>query len=355
MVVPPREIFTDYAYFSSYSAAWCEQARRYVLMAKQRFELGPTSSVVEIGSNDGYLLRHFVDLGVPVLGVDPAQNVAEIARAAGIPTETCFFGVAVANDLMKNNYAADLVIANNVLAHIPDINDAIAGLKIILKAGGVFTAEFPHLLRLIEGVQFDTIYHEHFFYYSLMAFERILGHHGLRVFDVEEMPTHGGSLRVFGCHRNNPAYGEESGLLRVRAAEGKAKLDHIEAYTDFAPKVAEVKAALLGFLEKVARHHMTERVIGFGAAAKGSTLLNFCGVDGSQIDYVVDETPAKQGKYMPGSRLPVVGIEAISRTRPGYVLILAWNHKEEIMHKLAYIREWGGRFVIPLPITTVLD
>lgn len=352
-VVSPAAVFTDYPYFSSYSVAWCEQARRYALTMKQRLGLGPASRVVEIGSNDGYLLRHFVALGVPVLGIDPARNVAEVARAAGVPTETRFFGAAVARDLVTRGCVADLVVANNVLAHVPDINDAIAGLKIVLKPGGVLTAEFPHLLRLMREVQFDTIYHEHFFYYSLLVFERILGRHGLRVFDVEELPSHGGSLRIFACHRDDPAHTEEPGLSRVRIEEEEAGLGRIEAYGGFAVRVAEARAALLAFLEEVTRR-TAKRVIGFGAAAKGSTLLNVCGVDGSQIDCVVDETPAKRGKYLPGSRLPIVGIEAVHRARPDYVLILAWNHKDEIMRKLAYIREWGGRFVVPLPRTTVL-
>jgi SAM-dependent methyltransferase len=352
-VVPPAAVFTNYPYFSSYSAAWCEQARRYALTVKRRLGLGPTSRVVEIGSNDGYLLKHFIALGIPVLGVDPARNVAEVACAAGVPTETRFFGAAAAGDLVARGYGADLVVANNVLAHVPDINDVIAGLELVLKPGGVLTAEFPHLLRLMREVQFDTIYHEHFFYYSLLVFERILGRHGLRIFDVEELPSHGGSLRIFACHRDDPAHAEEPGLSRVRTAEEEVGLGRIEAYAGFGVRVAEARAALLDFLDEVTRR-MAKRVVGFGAAAKGSTLLNACGVDGSQIDYVVDETPAKTGKYLPGSHLPIVGIDAVRRTRPDYVLILAWNHKDEIMRKLAYIREWGGRFVVPLPRTTVL-
>ena len=351
-VVPPEDIFTDYAYFSSYSRAWCEHAGRYARMTRERFALGPASRVVEIGSNDGYLLKHYIGLGVPVLGVDPARNVAEVARAAGVPTECRFFGAATARGLLRKGLAADLIVANNVLAHVPDINDAIAGIELLLKSTGVLSAEFPHLLRLIEGVEFDTIYHEHFFYYSLLAFERILARHGLRVFDVEELPTHGGSLRIFARHRDDPARGEGPGLLRVRAAEKEAALDRIEAYAGFAPKVAEARAALLAFLGEARRRR--EHVIGFGAPAKGNTLLNFCGVNGLHIDYVVDETPTKRGKYLPGSHLPVVGIETIRQTRPDYVLILAWNHKDEITRKLAYVHDWGGRFVVPLPRTTVL-
>ena len=329
-----------------------EHARRYARMTKERFALGPASRVVEIGSNDGYLLKHYIGLGVPVLGVDPARNVAEVARAAGVPTESRFFGAATARGLLLEGHAADLIVANNVLAHVPDINDVIAGIKILLKPAGVLSAEFPHLLRLIEGVEFDTIYHEHFFYYSLLVFERILARHGLRVFDVEELPTHGGSLRVYACHRDDLARGEGSGLRQVRAAEKEAGLERIETYAGLAPKLAQARAALLAFLGEARRRR--EHVVGFGAAAKGNTLLNFCGVNSSHIDYVVDETPTKTGKYLPGSHVPIVGIEAIRRTRPEHILILAWNHKDEIIRKLAYVHEWGARFVIPLPLVTVL-
>jgi hypothetical protein len=288
-----------------------------------------------------------------VLGVDPAQNVAEAAERIGVPTYVRFFGVETALELRARDLLADLIIANNVLAHVPDINDVIAGIKILLKDAGVFTAEVPHLLKLIQEVQFDTIYHEHFFYYSLLAMEQILKRHGLRVFDVEELPSHGGSLRIFVCHDDQTAYHEEAGLRRVREAEKQAGLDRLESYSGHAAKVLGVKKGLLQFLSDARQRH--KRVAAFGAAAKGSTLLNFCGIDETMIDYVADEIPYKIGKYLPGSCLPIVASEAIRETRPDFILILPWNHKEEIINKLSYIREWGGKFVIALPELQILD
>jgi len=348
-----KDIFSEYGYFSSYSQAWLDHARRYVHMARERFHLGPTSQVVEIASNDGYLLQHFLPFGIPVLGVDPAQNVAEAAQRIGVPTYVRFFGVETALELRARDLSADLIIANNVLAHVPDINDVIAGIKILLKDAGIFTAEVPHLLKLIHEVEFDTIYHEHFFYYSLLSIERILKRHRLRVFDVEELPTHGGSLRIFVCHDDQTAYREEASLMRVREAEKQAGLDHVESYSGHAAKVLGVKTALLQFLADA--RQQGKRVAAFGAAAKGSTLLNFCGIDETMVDYVADEIPYKIGNYLPGSCLPIVAPEVIKRTRPDFILILPWNHKEEIMNKLSYIREWGGRFVLALPKLQILD
>jgi len=351
--IDSKEIFSEYAYFSSCSEFWLDHARRYVHMACERFHLNSESHVVEIASNDGYLLQYFLPLGIPVLGIDPAKNVAEAAQRIGVPTEVRFFGKDTALELRERRLLADLIIANNVLAHVPDINSVIAGIKILLKPTGVFTAEFHHLLRLIKDVEFDTIYHEHFFYYSLLSMEKILKAHGLRVFDVEELPSHGGSLRIFVCHDNVTFYGEEPGLRRVREAEKSAGLHHLGSYAGHAVKVLHVKMQLLQFFADVKQQRA--RVAAFGAAAKGSTLLNFCGIDDTMIDYVVDEIPYKIGRYLPGSCLPIVAPDAIRADRVDYVLILAWNHKEEIIKKLSYIREWGGKFVIPLPELQVLD
>ena len=349
--VSPEEMFREYAYFSSVSKAWVEHARTFVHMAHERFGLGPDSKVVEIASNDGYLLTHFVDLGVPVLGVDPARNIAAIARRSGVPTEAIFFSLDNAKTLADRGDSADLIVANNVLAHVPDINDVMSGIKRLLKPHGVLTAEFPHLLPLLEGIKFDTIYHEHFFYYSLLSFEAILNHHGLKVFDVQRLPTHGGSLRVFACHAENATLGEMPGLLAVRRLERRAKLDRLDAYRGFGERVRSVKRALLAFLDRA--DDETKSVAGFGAAAKGSTLLNYCGVSNGQIEYVVDETPAKVGKYLPGSHLPIVPLETIGQTRPDFILILPWNHKTEIMGKLAFVRAWDAHFVVPLPWPTI--
>jgi len=348
-----KDIFSEYAYFSSYSQSWLDHARRYVHMACERFHLGLKSQVVEIASNDGYLLQHFLPLGIPVLGVDPAQNVAEAAERIGVPTFVRFFGIETALELRARDLTADLIIANNVLAHVPDINDVVAGIKILLKDTGVFTAEVPHLLKLIQEIEFDTIYHEHFFYFSLLALEKILGRHGLRVFDVEELSSHGGSLRIFVCHDDQAAYPEEDRLQRVRDAEKQAGLDRVENYSGHTAKVLGVKKALLQFLADAKKQG--KRVAAFGAAAKGSTLLNFCGIDETMVDYVADEIPYKIGKYLPGNCLPIVAPETIRATRPDFILILPWNHKEEILSKLDYIREWGGKFVIALPKLQILD
>lgn len=350
--VPPEDIFTDYAYFSSFSEGWVEHARRFTVMARERFGLGPASQVIEVASNDGYLLRHFIAGGVPVLGIEPAANVAEAARAIGVPTEARFFGRETARDLVARGLSADLVIGNNVLAHVPDINDFVGGLAAVLKPDGVVSVEFPHLLRLIEGVQFDTIYHEHFYYLSLLAVEKVFAAHGLAVFDVEELPTHGGSLRVMAQRAAAPACRPGPGLARVRADELAAGFDRIETYAAFQDKVAPVREGLLSFLDEAAREGRT--VAAYGAAAKGNTLLNFCGVGADRIAYVVDRNPAKQGHYLPGSRLPVLPPEALAQTRPDYVLILPWNIRDEVMASMAEVRDWGGRFVVAVPRLTVL-
>ncbi len=349
--VPPEEIFSDYAYFSSYSESWVAHARRFCAAARDRFGLGPESLVVEVASNDGYLLRHFVATGVPVLGIEPAANVARVAEAAGVPTLTRFFGLEIAHELAAAGRSADLLVGNNVLAHVPDLNDFVAGLAALVKPAGVISIEAPHLLELIEGVQFDTIYHEHFSYFSLLAVEHVFARHGLRVFDVETLETHGGSLRILAC-REAADRAEEPGLARVRARESAAGLDRLDAYTGFGARVAEAQASLIAFLERARREGRT--VAAYGAAAKGNTLLNACGVGRDDIAGVADVSPHKQGRYMPGSRLPIHAPEWLRETRPDYVLILPWNLKHEIVERMAFVREWGGRFVVPIPRTEVL-
>lgn len=350
--VPAQEIFSDYAYFSSYAASWVEHARRYAQEMIARFSLNGASKVIEVASNDGYLLRHFAEAGIPVLGVEPAANVAAAAVALGIPTEIAFFGAGTARRLKAQGHLADLMAANNVLAHVPDLNDFVAGLGIVLKWNGVLTAEFPHLLRLMEETQFDTIYHEHYSYFSLASLERILAAHRLRVFDVERLSTHGGSLRVYICHA---AAAHEAGaaLRDLRAEEKAAGIERLETYQGFAARVDRVKAALLDFLHDAKRQG--KKVAAYGAAAKGNTLLNFCGVSRSDIDFAVDRNPHKQGRYLPGSRIPVLAPEALFEAKPDYVLILPWNLAEEIRKDMAGIAQWGGKFVTPIPMLRIWE
>ncbi|MET0366236.1 MAG: class I SAM-dependent methyltransferase [Sphingobium sp.] len=350
--VPPEDIFSHYAYFSSYSDSWVEHARCFTEMARARFGLDAASRVIEVASNDGYLLKHFVAAGVPVLGIEPAANVAEAARAIGVPTEARFFGQETAADLVERGLSADLVVGNNVLAHVPDINDFVGGLAAVLNPDGVVSVEFPHLLRLIEQVQFDTVYHEHFYYLSLLAVERIFAAHGLRVFDVEQLPTHGGSLRVLACRATSDAHETGPGVASVRADEAAAGLDAVEIYAGFQGRVAPIGQALCAFLDHAAARKQT--VVAYGAAAKGNTLLNFSGVGADRIAYVVDRSPAKQGHFLPGSHLPIHAPNRMAETRPDYVLILPWNIRDEVMETMAHIREWGGRFVVAVPELTIL-
>ncbi|NNE83342.1 MAG: methyltransferase domain-containing protein, partial [Alphaproteobacteria bacterium] len=315
--VPPDAIFSDYAYFSSYASSWVEHARAYTEMARQRFALTPQSQVIEIASNDGYLLKHFVAADIPVLGVEPAANVAAAAEAIGVPTRVAFFGQDLAGQLRREGLAADLLLGNNVLAHVPDLNDFVAGLALLLKDDGVLTMEFPHLLRLIEDVQFDTIYHEHFSYFSLLTVEQVFAAHGLRLFDVEELPTHGGSLRIFACHRENALQVDGAGLAIVRDKESRAGLDGHDIYAQFQDRVATVRDGLLAFLARAREDD--KRVVAYGAAAKGNTLLNFCGVGPDDLAYVVDVSPYKQGRYLPGSHIPIKPVEYLREDRPDYV------------------------------------
>lgn len=350
--VPPEEIFSDYAYFSSYSDGWVDHARRFTAMARARFRLDGRSQVIEVASNDGYLLKHFVAAGVPVLGIEPAANVADVAREIGVPTEARFFGRETAADLVGRGLSADLIVGNNVLAHVPNINDFVGGIALALKPDGVVSVEFPHLLRLIEGVQFDTVYHEHFYYLSLQAVETVFAAHGLRVFDVEQWPTHGGSLRVLACRSASAAHAAGPGLAAVRADEQAAGFDRTEPYAAFQARVAPIRTGLRTFLDEAAARG--QHVVAYGAAAKGNTLLNFCGIGTDRIDYVVDRSPAKQGHFLPGSHLPIHAPDRIAETRPDYVLILPWNLRDEVMATMAHIRGWGGRFVIAVPELTVL-
>jgi len=348
----PDEIFSDYVYFSSYSDSWLAHANRFVAEAAERFDLDASSLVIEVASNDGYLLQYFKERNVPVLGIEPASNVAEVAVAAGINTIDEFFGVALAQRLRDEGRTCDLLVGNNVLAHVPDINDFVAGLKIVLGEGGVLSMEFPHLLKLIQQTQFDTIYHEHFSYLSLLTVQKLFQQHGLQVFDVEELTTHGGSLRVFAQHpEGKQAFGNAVG--KVLGDERDAGLDALQGYQNFAVKVAKVKDDLLAFLSKANEEGKT--VVGYGAPAKGNTLLNFCGVGPDAIEYTVDRSPHKQGRLLPGTHIPVHAPEHIDETRPDYVLILPWNLQEEIVQQLSHIGTWGGKCVVPIPELRILE
>jgi SAM-dependent methyltransferase len=349
----PFEIFSDYAYFSSYSSSWLEHAQRFCEMAHARWNLDSASMVVEIASNDGYLLRNFVAAGVPVLGVEPAANIARVAEEIGVPTDVAFFGRATAERLRESGYSADLLVGNNVFAHVPDLNDFVSGLAHLLKPDGVISLEFPHLLQLIENSQFDTIYHEHFSYLSLYTTERVFARYGLRVFDVEELPTHGGSLRILATHRGSTAHPEGPGLAKVRSDELAVHLHEPAGYRGFDAKVAAIRDGLVGFLTKAKAEG--KQVVGYGAAAKGNTLLNYCSVTSDLIPYVADLNPHKQGKLLPGSHIPVVAPDEIARTRPDYVLILPWNIKDEVIASLGDVRSWGGKFVVAIPQLAVIE
>ena len=349
--VPPEEIFTEYAYFSSYADSWVEHMRTYAEAITRRLGLGKDSFVVEVASNDGYLLQHFLKMGIPVLGIEPAANVAKVAVAKGVPTLVKFFGERTAREVVAQGKHADLICGANVLAHVPDPNDFVKGMKILLKPRGTATIEFPHLLRLMEQNQFDTIYHEHFSYFSWLAVERIFQSQGLQLFDVEELPTHGGSLRVYAKHEDDPRPVTERARL-LKKGEIDAGLTRLETYQGFTDRVQETKRKLLEFL--IAAKRAGKRVVGYGAPGKGNTLLNYCGIRGDFIDFTVDRNVYKQGKLLPGTRIPIRAPEAIREARPEYVLILPWNFKEEIMAQMAEIREWGGKFVVPIPEVRVL-
>jgi SAM-dependent methyltransferase len=345
--VSPADIFTEYAYFSSYADSWVQHAKRYTEMIEERLKLTAESLVVELASNDGYLLQHFVAKGIPVLGIEPAANVAEAARKKNVPTLVKFFGRNTANEVVAERGTADLVLGNNVLAQVPDINDFVGGIKILLASRGTVTIEFPHLMRLMQENQFDTIYHEHFFYFSLMSVERVFAAHGLTLFDVEELPTHGGSLRIYGRHADDETQPVTERYRDLMRREKAAGFDRLETYALFGEQVKETKRKLLEFLIETKRKGKI--VAAYGAPGKGNTLLNYCGVRGDFIDYTVDRNTYKQGKFLPGTHIPIFPPERIRETKPDYVLILPWNFKDEIIGQVGYIREWGGRFVVPIP------
>ncbi len=345
--VSPTEIFSDYSYFSSFSDSWLAHARRYTDNMQARFGLNEDSQVVEIASNDGYLLQYFIEKGIKVLGVEPAANVARVAIEKGIPTIVEFFGVESAQRLSEQSRQADLLLGNNVLAHVPDVNDLVEGMKLLLKPGGVITMEFPHLLRLMEENQFDTIYHEHFSYFSFTTVEKIFAAHSLTLFDVEELPTHGGSLRIYARHQSDTSKPVEATVSELRQREEQAGFTRLEHYAAFGEQVKETKRKLLDFLIEAKRVGKT--VVGYGAPGKGNTLLNYCGIRTDFVEYTVDRSPYKQGKFLPGTHIPVYAPERIKETQPDYVLILPWNLKNEIMSQMAYVSEWGGQFVVPIP------
>ncbi len=348
----PQQLFGQYSYFSSYSDSWLQHAEAYAQTAVQRFGLDAASQVVEIASNDGYLLQFFHRRGIPVLGIEPAANVARVAEEKGIPTLLRFFDVNTARALILMGKQADLLVGNNVLAHVPDLNGFVAGLKVALKPPGVVTMEFPHLAKLVELNQFDTIYHEHFSYFSFLTVEKVFAAHGLRVFDVEEIPTHGGSLRIYACHAD-AEWATTDAVAKLKAKERAAGLNRLKAYRGFAAQVEATKRELLKFLVDAKAAGKT--TVGYGAPAKGNTLLNYCGIRTDFLDYTVDRSPHKQGLYLPGTRIPICHPDKIGETKPDFLLILPWNLKDEIMKQMAHIRDWGGRFVVPIPRVSVYD
>ena len=342
-----ENIFSDYAYFASYSDSWLKHCEKYCTEMQARFGLDEQSFVVEVASNDGYLLQYFVRDRVPVLGIEPAANVAKAATERGVPTLVRFFGTQVAKEVIAEGRLADLVLGNNVLAQVPDLNDFVEGLKILLKPEGVLTLEFPHLLRLIELNEFDTIYHEHFSYFSLLSTVKIMEAHGLRVFDVEELKSHGGSLRVFACRAESRTHAIAPSLQKVLNDELTAKLDSLDGYERFARQVKETKLEFVDFL--ITASKQGKKVCGYGAPGKSATLLHYCGVGKDLIEYTVDRSLYKQGRYLPGSRIPIYHPDHISETKPDYIVILPWNLKDEIMNQLQFAKDWGGRFVVPIP------
>lgn len=349
----PQQLFSEYAYFSSYSDSWLQHCRDYAQMISARLGLDENSQVVEIASNDGYLLQYFVAQKIPVVGIEPAANVAAVAEKKGISTLVEFFSERTATRMLEENLQADLVLANNVLAHVPDLNDFVAGMKLILKPSGTITLEFPHLLKLIQGSQFDTIYHEHFSYFSLLAVERVFANHGMQIFDVDQLPTHGGSLRIYVRHADRQDTPVTAGVQSLRDVESEAGLADLATYVTFADQVETSKRSLLKFLTGAKRDGMS--VAAYGAPAKGNTLLNYCGVGQDFIDFTVDRSPAKQGHYLPGTHIPVFAPEKIREAKPDFLVILPWNIKDEIIGQTSYIREWGGKFVIPIPSVEILS
>ncbi|MEW6111653.1 MAG: class I SAM-dependent methyltransferase [Thermodesulfobacteriota bacterium] len=345
--ISPEELFSQYAYFSSYSETWLQHAKDYARDAVDRFSLNSGTLVIEIASNDGYLLQYFKERDIPVLGIEPAENVAKVAEQSGVSTLVALFSQALAAELTSQGKKPKLLVSNNVLAHVPDINDFVAGLKTLLAHDGVITLEFPHLLRLMEQNQFDTIYHEHFSYLSLRAVETIFAFHGLRIFDVDELPTHGGSLRTYACHAENHENPDTENLHQLRTLEHEAGLQELKTYTSFGEKVKATKRSLVSYL--IGLKNQGKTIVGYGAPAKGNTLLNYCGIGRDFLDYTVDRNPHKQGLFLPGTHIPIYAPEKIAETKPDYVLILPWNLKDEIVNQMAHIRSWGAKFIVPIP------
>ncbi len=345
--VDASEIFPEYAYFSSYSDSWVQHAKTYADAMVERFTLTAESLVLEIASNDGYLLQHFMQMGIPSLGVDPAANVAEAAETRGVPTLVEFFDPALAARLVEEGRRPNLVVANNVLAQVPELNDFVAGIELVLADHGVLTVEVPHLVRLIEGLQFDTIYHEHYSYFSATTLVRLFERHGLDVFDIEELQSHGGSLRVYVKRRGDESHTVNPRVDALLAAERNGGYDRLDGYRDFARSVVEIKWLLLELLIGLRRDGSS--IVGYGAPGKGNTLLNYCGIRTDLLDYTVDRNPYKQGKYLPGTHIPIYAPTKIEETRPAYVLMLPWNLEREIMEQLTYIREWDAHVIVPIP------
>lgn len=345
----PEAIFSDYSYFSSYSDSWLDHVRKYTQEMISRFGLNERSQVIEIASNDGYLLQFFLENKIPILGIEPARNVAAVARAKGIPTLTEFFGARFAQE---QHLKGDLVIANNVLAHVPDLNDFVEGIQIALAQNGVATLEFPHLLKLIQENQFDTIYHEHFSYFSFYTVEKVFSQHGLRIFDVESIPTHGGSLRIYGCRQNDASKPNHSRVLEMREREKQAGLLTLDSYLAFDKTVQETKIKLRNLLIRLKNEG--KRVAAYGAPAKGNTLLNYCGIRTDLIEYTVDRSPHKQNKLLPGSHIPIYSPDRIKLDKPNYILVLPWNLKDEIVKQLYFVKDWGCKFIVPIPEPAVL-
>lgn len=348
----PDQIFSDYAYFSSYSETWLRHAENYTELMIQIFGFNQNSQVIEIASNDGYLLQYFQKKGIPVLGIEPAANVAQVAKEKGIPSLVKFFGVSTAQELVSQGIQADLLLGNNVLAHVPNLNDFVAGIKIILKPDGILTMEFPHVLQLILQNQFDTIYHEHFSYFSFLTVEKVFADHGITLFDVEELPTHGGSLRIYGQHNQGKQQVHER-VSFLKSKEREAGLDQLQTYLGFGEQVKATKRQLLRFLIDI--KNQGKSVVGYGAPAKGNTLLNYCGMGTDLLDYTVDRSPYKQGLFLPGTHIPIYHPDKIMETQPDYLLILPWNLKDEIIEQMSFIRQWGGKFVVPIPKVEVID
>lgn len=351
--ITPLEIFGDYSYFSSYSDSWLQHAKNYTDLIVERLQLSANSQVIELASNDGYLLQYFIAKNIPVLGIEPATNVAAVAQQKGIPTLNKFFGQTTAQELVTEGKQADLIIGNNVLAHVPNLNDFVAGMQTLLKPDGVITMEFPHLMQLMSQNQFDTIYHEHFSYFSLVTVEKVFAKHNLTLFDVEELATHGGSLRIYACHSHNTAQSVSQQVITLREKELTAGFTKLETYVSFQEQVKTTKRKLLQFL--INAKSEGKSIVGYGAPGKGNTLLNYCGIRSDFLDYTVDRSPYKQGKFLPGTHIPIFAPDKIHETKPDYLLILPWNLKDEIIKQMSYIRQWGGKFVVPIPEVEVFS